>query len=89
MNETLAIQVIMDRNSNLSILNLHSSINREVSSFVSRITHLVSIDVSAKLVLRLVLRITKSTFLHSFLSSIFMSSKIPFVKHILDLLNYK
>ena len=79
VNETLAIQVIMGQNSNMRILDLHSSIDQEVSSLVSRITHLVSIDASVKLVSRLALRLTKSTFLYSFLDSVFMSLKIPFV----------
>ena len=79
MNETLEIHVIMGRNSNLRILDLHSLIDQEVSSLVSRITHLVSIDASVELVSRLVSRLTKSTFLHSFLDSAFMSLKIPFV----------
>ena len=76
MNETLEIQVIMGRNSNLRILDPHSSIDQEVSSLVSRITHLVSIDASVELVSTLVSRLTKSTFLYSFLDSVFMSLKI-------------
>ena len=98
MNETLEIQVIMGRNSNLRILDPHSSIDQEVSSLVSRITHLVSIDASVELVSTLVSRLTKSTFLYSFLDSVFMSLKIHvlsyqhaswYPKHILDLPNYK
>ena len=76
MNETLEIQVIMGRNSNLRILDPHSSIDQEVSSLVSRITHLVSIDASVELVSTLVSRLTKSTFLYSFLDSVLMSLKI-------------
>ena len=79
MNETLEIQVIMGRSSNMRILDLHSLIDQEVLSLVSRITHLVSIDASVKLVSRLASRLTKSTFLYSFLDSVFMSLKIPFV----------